>query len=267
MLENPNELIKGLKIALKILNLNKGYFGIEENKADAINILTEMLIDDSELSVISLKTKYPQGSEKQIIKAITGRNVPTGKLPADVGVVVLNVDTVYALYKAFYEGLPPVRRIVTVSGECIKNPGNFDVPLGVKFSYMFDAAGGFITEPHKILMGGPMMGVAQYSTDAPIIKTTSALLALPEAAVLYDPASVCIRCGKCVDYCSMHLMPLNLAKFSEMDNLDMLEKYHVTDCMECGLCSYVCPARRNPSQLIKNGKQAVIERIKSKAAK
>lgn len=267
MLENPMEIIDGLGIAMKILGLKKGYIGIEMNKKDAAIVITEKLAGRTDIEVRMLKTKYPQGAEKQLIKAITKRSVPSGKLPADAGVVVLNIDTVYSLSKAFREGIGPVKRIVTVTGDCVKEPGNFEVPLGVPFSYLFEAAGGFSEEPKKIIMGGPMMGASQYSTEVPVIKTTSALLVFSKIQDVYDEAATCIRCGKCVDYCPMHLMPLNLARFSDADNLEMAEKYNITDCMECGLCSYVCPASRNPVQFIRVGKQAVIQKKKNQGGK
>lgn len=267
MLENTDEIIDGLGIAMKILGLKKGYIGIEMNKQDAAEVISKRLEGRSDIEVKMLKTKYPQGAEKQLIKAITKRSVPTGRLPADAGVVVLNIDTVYSVSRAFRLGMPPRRRVVTVTGDCVKSPGNYEVPLGVPFSYLFDAAGGFTSEPKKIIMGGPMMGLSQYSMDAPVIKTTSALLAFSEIQEIYNETLPCIRCGKCVDYCPMHLMPLNLARFSASDNLEMAEKYHITDCMECGLCSYVCPASRNPVQFIRIGKQAVIQKKRNQGGK
>ncbi len=267
MLENPDEIIDGLGIAMKILGLKKGYIGIEMNKKDAAAVINEKLSGRTDIEVKMLKTKYPQGAEKQLIKAITKRSVPTGKLPADAGVVVLNIDTVYGISRAFRVGLPPVKRVVTVTGDCVKEPGNYEVPLGVTFSHLFEAAGGFSEEPKKIIMGGPMMGASQYSVDVPVIKTTSALLVFSNIQEVYDEAAACIRCGKCVDYCPMHLMPLNLARFSDSDNLEMAEKYNITDCMECGLCSYVCPASRNPVQFIRVGKQAVIQKKKNQGGK
>lgn len=262
MLENPEELIDGLKIAMKILGLNKGYFGIEANKPDAINTLKTKISNIPEVEVRVLKTKYPQGAEKQLIKAITGRTVLSGKLPADSGVVVLNVYTIYCIHKAFREGLPPVSRIVTVTGDCVKNPQNIKVRLGTSYSSLFELAGGFNDTPQKIISGGPMMGISQFSLDIPVIKTTSSLIALSHAPEVYDKKMPCIRCGKCADHCPMHLMPLNIAKFASSENFDMAEKYYATDCMDCGLCSYICPANRNPVEFIRRAKKAILAKKK-----
>ena len=267
MLEYSEDLIDGLKIAMKILSLNKAYFGIEANKKNAIDILKKATESNPEISVEVLKTKYPQGAEKQLIKAITKRSVPSGKLPADVGVVVLNIDTVYGLSKAFREGLPPIKRLVTVTGDAVSEPKNIEVRLGVPYSFLFEQSGGFKTEPKKIISGGPMMGSAQFNLDAPVIKTTSSLIAFSEVPELFDANSVCIRCGKCVDYCPMKLMPLNIAKYAVAENYEMAEKYHATDCLECGLCSYICPANRNPVEFIRRAKQAIIAEKKKQGGK
>ncbi len=262
MIEYTDTLIDGLKIAMKILSLEKGYFGIEANKPDAIKKISDAVSSIPEIEVKVLKTKYPQGGEKQLIKAITGRKVPSGKLPADVGVVVLNVYTVFSLAKAFREGLPPIKRIITVTGDAVANPQNIKVRLGVPYSFLFDLAGGFSEDPEKVISGGPMMGAAQYSLNSPVIKTTSALLALKKAPEIYSAATPCIRCGKCVEHCPMHLMPLNIAKFAVSENYDLAEKYHATDCMDCGLCSYICPSNRNPVEYIRRAKQAILAKKK-----
>ena len=262
MLESPEMLIDGLKIAMKILGLKKGYFGIELNKQDAAKKIEEKISKEDDIKIRMLKTKYPQGAEKQLIKAITKRSVPGGKLPADVGAVVLNIDTVYSIARAFKTGMPPVSKVVTVTGDAVKNPQNIEVRLGVPYSHLFEACGNFSVEPQKIIAGGPMMGTAQFTLDTPVIKTTSALVALKTAPQVFDKEVACIRCGKCVEYCPMKLMPLNLAKFAAQENYDMAEKYYVTDCIDCGLCSYVCPANRNPVEFIRRAKQQVIARKK-----
>lgn len=259
MLEMPEEILDGLQIAMKILDLDRGYIGIEENKPDAIQLLTEKAAENGKITVIPLKTKYPQGAEKQLIKAITGRQVPSGGLPADVGVIVLNIDTVTQISRAFRRGTPLTERIVTVAGDCIARPCNLAVRLGAPFSHVIDAAGGFVKEPRKLVMGGPMMGIAQFSLDAPVIKTTSALLAFSELDDNYDLDSPCIRCGKCVDHCPMHLMPLYLSKFSAEENWEMCEKYNVLDCIECGICSYLCPGLQSPLHNIRIAKQQILE--------
>ena len=258
MLEEPDMLIEGLKIAMKILSLKKGYFGIELNKQDAAKVLNDKISKEDDIQVCMLKTKYPQGAEKQLIKAIAKRAVPSGKLPADVGVVVLNVDTVYSLARAFKTGMPPVSKVVTVTGDAVSNPQNIEVRLGVPYSHLFEACGNFKNEPEKIISGGPMMGTAQFSLDTPVIKTTSALVALKKAPQIFSKEINCIRCGKCVDYCPMKLMPFKLAKLSAQEDYDMAEKYYITDCIDCGLCSYVCPANRNPVEFIRRAKQQVI---------
>lgn len=267
MLEYPQDLIDGLKIAMRILSLDKAYFGIEANKKDAIDTIKKATADNPEISVEVLKTKYPQGAEKQLIKAIARRSVPSGKLPADVGVVVLNIDTVYSLSKAFREGLPPVKRLVTITGDAVLDPKNVEVRLGVPYSFLFEQAGGFKNAPKKVISGGPMMGSAQFSLDVPVIKTTSSLIAFSEVPEIFDEKSVCIRCGKCVDHCPMKLMPLNIAKFAIAENYEMAEKYHATDCLECGLCSYICPANRNPVEFIRRAKQTILANKKKQGGK
>lgn len=262
MLENPEDLIFGLKIAMKILDLEHAWFGIEANKKNAIQAITVAAKKHPEISVCILKTKYPQGAEKQLIKAIAGRTVPSGGLPADVGAVVLNIDTVFSLSKAFTEGMPPVKRIVTVTGDCVKEPQNFEVRLGVPFSFLFEQSGGFTAAPEKIIAGGPMMGTAQFDLTAPVIKTTSSLIAFSKAPAVYDGISPCIRCGKCVEHCPMHLMPLSIASLAAAENYQAAEKYYAVNCMECGLCSYICPANRNPSEFVRRAKQEILAKKK-----
>lgn len=263
MLEYPLEIIKGLRIAMKVLGLDKAYIGIEENKPDGAQALKSAIGKDTDIEIKMLKTKYPQGAEKQLIHAITKRTVPSGKLPADVGAVVMNIDTVYDLWNAFENGMPVVRRIVTVSGDCVANPVNFDAPIGVPLSFLFEQAGGFTDEPKKVICGGPMMGVAQYNLKAPAIKTTSSVLAFHNIHDIYSEETPCIRCGKCVERCPMHLMPLNLNRFAISKNYEMAERFHITDCMECGLCSYICPSKRNLLHNIRVAKQEVIAIKKS----
>lgn len=259
MLETPEEILDGLQIAMKVLGLDKGYIGIEENKPDAIRLLTEKAAETGCITIVPLQTKYPQGAEKQLIKAITNRQVPSGGLPADVGVIVLNIDTVTQISRAFRRGTPLIERIVTVAGDCIAAPCNLAVRLGAPFSHVIDAAGGFSKEPQKLIMGGPMMGIAQFSLDTPVIKTTSALLAFSEPGDNYDLASPCIRCGKCVDHCPMRLMPLYLSKYAAEENWEMCEKYNVLDCIECGICSYLCPGLQSPLHNIRIAKQQILE--------
>ena len=199
------------------------------------------------------------GSEKHLIKAITGRSVPSGRLPVDVGAIVVNVDTAYEIAEAFSKGIPLYQRVITIAGDCINEPGNFLVRLGTPFEFLIEKAGGVKGEVKKLISGGPMMGVAQYSTSVPTLKTTSAILALSEAAETFDDGSPCIRCGQCVKKCPMRLMPLYLSKYAEANDLEMCEKYHILDCIECGLCSYLCPGRQSPLHHIRVAKQKILE--------
>ncbi|MBQ7794897.1 MAG: electron transport complex subunit RsxC [Clostridia bacterium] len=264
MLEEPDTILDGIGIAMKILGVSKCSIGIETNKKDAIELLKEKIGQNSGIEVCPLKPKYPQGAEKQLIYAITKRKVPSGGLPADVGVVVMNIDTVAQLSKTFRTGMPLIKRVVTVSGDCISEPSNFEVPTGVTYRYLLDAAGGTAKEINKLIMGGPMMGIAQYSDEVPVVKTTSSLLALSYNPSAFDKDTPCIRCGKCVEGCPMHLMPLYLNKFSVSGDLEKAEEYNILDCIECGLCSYLCPGKQSPLHNIRVAKQKIIEKRRSK---
>jgi electron transport complex protein RnfC len=258
MLETPEEVIYGLKAIMKVFGLNKGYIGIEENKMDAIKVMREHAAKESGIEVVVLKTKYPQGAEKQLIKVITGREVPSGGLPADVGAIVNNIDTCTAIARAIKTGMPLIRRIVTVSGSAVKEPRNYAVRLGTAFKVLFEQSGGFVEDPAKIVMGGPMMGIAQFSIDVPVVKGTSGLLAFTKKDVAFKPESPCIRCGKCVDACPMNLLPIYLSAYAIKNNLEKAEEYNALDCIECGSCSYVCPSKRHLVQSIRGAKQAII---------
>ena len=258
LLEQGEDVIDGLKICMNLLGLDVGYIGIEANKMDAAKHLEE--ISDDTIKIVPLKTKYPQGGEKQMIKAVCGKKVPMGGLPADVGVIVINVDTAFEISKLFKTGMPVTTRIITVAGDAVKSPCNLEVKLGTPFEFVIEQAGGLLGEPKKIIMGGPMMGSAVYTLDVPTIKTTSAILALSEAADIYDQDSPCIRCGKCVKACPMRLMPLYLGKYASEGDLEMCEKYKIMNCIECGICSYLCPGRQNPLQNIRIAKQKINEK-------
>ncbi len=262
MLENTEELVDGIEIAMRILGLKKAYIGIETNKQDAVVKIKQLLGKDAPISVISLKPKYPQGAEKQLIRAITGRSVPSGKLPADVGAVVINADTAISISEAIRKGKPVIERVVTVSGDCVAEPGNYLARTGVPVSFVIEQAGGFKTEPQKVIMGGPMMGIAQYDLEVPITKTSSAVIALSKAEEIYDPDMPCIKCGKCSDHCPMHLMPLYLSKYALAKDYDMTMKYHIMDCIECGVCSYICPSKKNMLANIRVAKQELNNRKK-----
>lgn len=258
LLEQAEDVIYGLKICMQLLGLEKGYIGIEANKTDAAEEVAA--IKDNSVEVVMLKTKYPQGGEKQMIKAVTGKKVPMGGLPADVGAVVINVDTAFSIGKLFKTGMPSISRIITVAGDCIKNPCNLEVRLGTPIEAVIEAAGGFSDKAKKLIMGGPMMGSALYSVKIPTVKTTSAILALSEAASVFDKDTPCIRCGKCVKSCPMQLMPLHLSRYAEAGDLEMCEKYKIMNCIECGLCSYLCPGKRGPLQNIRLAKQKINEK-------
>lgn len=262
LLEQGEEVVSGLKICMELLGLKNAYIGIEANKMDAAKHLKD--ITDDSIKIVPLKTKYPQGGEKQLIYAVCGKKVPAGGLPSDAGAIVINVDTAYEISKIFKTGMPTITRIITVAGDGIKEPCNLEVRLGTPFEFVINQAGGLCGDVKKIIMGGPMMGNAVYTLDVPTIKTTSAILALCDAAEVYDEESPCIKCGKCVKSCPMGLMPMYLGKYAFEENLEMCEKYKIMNCIECGLCSYLCPGRRNPLQSIRVAKQKINEKRRAK---
>ena len=262
MLEHPKCILTGIKAAMKAVGAKNAFVGIESNKPDAIEKLKEIFSEVENINVVPVLAKYPQGSEKQMINAITGRQVPSGGLPSDVGVVVLNIDTVWAIADVINKGLPLIYRIVTLSGGAVKQPKNYLVRLGTPVKDIIETAGGFSQEPAKIILGGPMMGNAVYSTDVPIIKGTGAIIALTEKEIKSTEPTVCIRCAKCVDACPMHLQPLMLRAYSIKNDYEKLKKFHILDCMECGACAYICPGRQNPVQYIRNAKPKVMDMIK-----
>lgn len=257
MLESPLLIFDGLKQIMNILGVKKAYIGIENNKPEAISTMSKIAESFEGIQICPLKTKYPQGSEKHLIKAITGRVVPDGKLPADAGVVVNNIDTCTAVYNAIKFRQPVLSRIVTVSGLGVKNPCNFRVRLGTCFDDIFEAAGFDSEKTVKVIMGGPMMGTAQHSLNVPTIKGTSALLALTENEVHLGKEAPCTRCGKCVSNCPMGLMPVQLNSYARIDDLDTCMKYNITSCIECGVCSYTCPCGNHITQRIKLAKRKI----------
>lgn len=260
MIEAPVPVFEGLKISMEILGVDKGYIGIEENKPEAIKTMKAIAKDYEGIEVVVLKTKYPQGSEKHLIKAVTGREVPSGKLPADAGVVVDNIDTCTAIYNAVHFHRPILSRVVTVSGSGIENPSNFRVPIGTPFEYVIEKAGGLKEGTKKVIMGGPMMGIAQFDLSVPVIKGTSGILAFTDKELDFKSTSPCIRCGKCVSRCPMNLMPLYLNMYAEAKDAEKCIEYGIMNCIECGVCSYTCRCEQHPSQNIKLMKAEIAKR-------
>ena len=239
--EHPDEVISGLKVIMKIFGLKEGHIGIEDNKPEAIKILKSNLIDGDGISVDALPAKYPQGAEKQLIYAITGREVPSGGLPAAVGCAVFNAATAKAIHDVVYKGMPLISRIVTVSGDIVMEPKNLLVPIGTSFDDLLSAVG-HSENPYKVLSGGPMMGVAQYDLSVTTTKGVNAVTILGHKNRYAVEDVRCLRCGKCIDACPMHLMPVLMYKALQDGDVDGLKASNMMDCIECGCCAYTCPA-------------------------
>ncbi|MFA5118586.1 MAG: electron transport complex subunit RsxC [Candidatus Omnitrophota bacterium] len=253
MVEKTREIILGIRLVEKCLGAKNVYIAIENNKAHAIKIFKELLVDTG-FKLHVLRSQYPQGGEKQLIQSVVKRQVPTGKFPFDIGVVVQNVATIYAIYEALYLRKPLYERVMTISGDCLQNPGNLLVRLGTPVKDLIAQCGPLIKPPQQIIFGGPMMGLAQYSQDVPVIKNTNGILLLSEAQVKESQENTCIRCGRCVEYCPLGLMPCLMSMAGEKEKWDLAKSYGCLECMECGLCNYVCPQKRNIVQTIKTSK-------------
>lgn len=259
MIENGAEIVVGIRIIMKSLGVKKAIIGIENNKPDAIKGFNELLKDDTEIMVQPLEVKYPQGGEKQLIKAVLNREVPSGKLPLDVGVVVQNIGTAFALYEAVQKNKPLIDRIVTVTGLSLEKPANFKVRIGIPMQILIDAVGGIPEDTGKIIDGGAMMGKALNTLDIPVLKRTSSILFIPKEIATRKVERNCIRCGRCAAACPMGLEPYLLENLVNRGIYDRCDQEHILDCMECGCCSFTCPANRALLDRIRVGKMTVLE--------
>lgn len=266
MLEETASVVDGVRILKRILGVKRALVGIESNKPDAAEALTRAFAVDREVEVVTVPVKYPQGGEKQLIKALTGREVPPPPgLPMDVGCVVQNVSTAVAVARAVKEGVPVYERVITLTGSMVKQPGNYRVRLGTLVSQVVEAAGGLKDAPTKVVMGGPMMGVAMAELEVPVVKATSGFVFLaPDEVPDLEPYP-CIRCSRCVTACPLCLQPAELARLVDLGDLDKAEALHLRDCMECGTCSYICPSHRWLVQVIRLGKAKLNERNKKRS--
>lgn len=262
MLEKSELVLIGTKAIMKALGVNKSYIGIEKNKPDAIEMMRSTVQGHEGIEVVPLEVKYPQGDEKRIINAITGRIVPSGGLPMEVGCVVENVGTVATIGNIIKTGMPLIQRVVTVSGNNIKNPKNLYVRIGTTFKDVIEQCGGYKEELGKLINGGPMMGIAQFSDEVPVVKGTSGILALNKKEAELSEPSNCIMCGRCVDACPVQLMPYKISRYSIQKNFDSADEYHAADCIECGACSFVCPAKRPLKETISVAKKEILARRK-----
>lgn len=262
MMEEPEKLINGLKASLRLFDNARGILAVEDNKPDCIALLKKLTRDETKITVKALKTKYPQGAERQLVFATTGRAINSKMLPADVGCIVNNVDTVVAINQAVTEGKPLMNRIVTVTGDAIADPCNFKVRIGTNYHELIEEAGGFKEEPVKIISGGPMMGFGIFDLDVPTTKTASALLCMTKDDVSAMEPSACINCGKCVEVCPGRVVPRKLADYAEHYNEEAFVANDGMECCECGCCSFVCPAKRPLTQTIKSMRKIQLSKKK-----
>lgn len=257
MLEEPESIVKGLNVILSLFDNAKGVIGIENNKPEAIKKMTELVKDEPRITVCPLLTKYPQGGERSLIYAVTGRKINSSMLPADAGCIVDNVDTVISIYNAVCKTTPLIRRIITVTGDAIASPQNYSVRVGTSYKELLEASGGFKTEPEKVISGGPMMGQALFNLEIPVTKTSSALTAMTKDEVAVHAPSACIRCGRCVSVCPSHVVPQMMMDAAERSDIERFTALNGMECCECGCCTYVCPAKRPLTQAFKEMRKVV----------
>ena len=259
MMEEPEKIVGGLQAAMKIFDGRaKGVLAVEDNKKDAAAKLREAAKGIPDIEVVELKTKYPQGAERQLIFAVTGRQINSSMLPADAGCVVNNCDTIHAIYEAVHFGRPVMKKVMTITGNAIKEPQNLRVCTGTNFRELIEEAGGFTSEPEKIIAGGPMMGIPLISLDVPVVKTSSAILCMTKDEVAACEETACINCGRCVSVCPGRIIPAKLADYAKRHDKESFEKANGMECCECGCCSYICPAKRPLTQYIKSMRKMVL---------
>ena len=262
MLERPEEIIGGATYLAKMFGVDKVVIGVEDNKQNGIDAMRKVIAEKNAPVVVEpLRCRYPQGGEKQLCQAITGKQVPPGGLPSNIGCAVFNINTTCAIYRAITQGMPVVHKIVTVSGSGVVEPKNVECPIGTPVSCLFDFCGGLKEGTYKLIAGGPMMGMAQYTADIPVGKGTGAMLAFCENEEQTVENPQCIRCGKCVAACPMHLEPLFMYQYASKGMVEELNDAHIMDCMECGACAYACPARMHLTHMFKTGKQLVKDKM------
>lgn len=250
MMENTDELVSGMRVVLSLFPEAKGIFAVEDNKKDCVEKLKTAISGDPRMDVKTLVTKYPQGAERQLIYAVTKRAIHSAMLPADAGCIVDNVETLIGIHNAVINGRPLMERVVTVSGDAVASPGNYKVPFGISHQELIDAAGGFTVKPEKLISGGPMMGFAMVTPDAPVTKTSSAILAFKKDPVAQNPETACINCGRCVEVCPSRIIPSRLADYARRFDESSFLAMNGLECVECGSCSFVCPAKRQLKQAI-----------------
>ncbi len=264
MLERPEDLVQGLRVVVSLFDNAKGVIAIEDNKPEAIAKLQYLIQDDPNLEVKVLKTKYPQGAERQIIYVVTGRRIYSRMLPADAGCIVDNVQTILAIYDAVCKSTPCMKRVVTLTGDAMAKPQNYEVKFGMSHAELLEAGGGLKCEAKKLISGGPMMGMAMYDLNTPITKTSSSILAMSEDEVEKSEPTNCIRCGRCATVCPSHLVPQMMAQAVERDDKEAFQKLNGMECYECGTCTFVCPAKRRLTQLFKQARREIMDASRKK---